>query len=172
MKNIPRKIYLQIGPNVWVDDFNDLEGFEITWCRDKIFNNDIEYVRKKNLTNFEKVKAFHEKFKMYIGKKAFDLPNGEYILGLELIQEEYAELHQAIIDDDETEVLDALGDLLFVVYGMLVRLGVNADQLFDIIWRANMKKEGGKIRSDGKLLKPEGWTPPQEEIRNKFLNNK
>jgi hypothetical protein len=50
MTNIPKTIYLQIGEDCPMDDgenFNDLS--EVSWCRDKIFENDIEYVLKDEL---------------------------------------------------------------------------------------------------------------------------
>jgi hypothetical protein len=44
MKNIPSKIFLQIGEDVDnQDDFRDLE--EVTWCEDMILDTDIEYTR-------------------------------------------------------------------------------------------------------------------------------
>lgn len=45
MKNIPEQIYLQIG-DIENSDFNELS--EVTWCKDKVHNTDIEYVRKKS----------------------------------------------------------------------------------------------------------------------------
>lgn len=46
MKNIPKKIYLQIGEdNGIIDDFNKLS--EVTWCEDKINDNDLEYILVK-----------------------------------------------------------------------------------------------------------------------------
>ena len=46
MKNIPDKIYLQIGDNTPKDvDFKDLD--DVTWCSEKIGENDIEYIRVK-----------------------------------------------------------------------------------------------------------------------------
>ena len=47
IKNIPNKIYLQVGDNVgWDVDFKELEDTgEVTWCSDKIENWDIEYIR-------------------------------------------------------------------------------------------------------------------------------
>lgn len=43
MKNIPNKIYLQIGSDTPKDvDFKDLD--EVTWCSERISENDIEYV--------------------------------------------------------------------------------------------------------------------------------
>ena len=43
MKNIPQKIYLQIGEDAEdVESFDDLS--DVTWCADNINQNDIEYV--------------------------------------------------------------------------------------------------------------------------------
>ena len=51
IKNIPDKIYLQVGDNVgWDVDFKELEDTgEVTWCSDKIENWDIEYIRASRL---------------------------------------------------------------------------------------------------------------------------
>ncbi len=44
MKNRPKKIYLQVGNDCQSDaDFSGLSG--VSWCNEKIHNNDIEYVR-------------------------------------------------------------------------------------------------------------------------------
>ena len=45
LKNVPNNIFLNIGyePEKG-DDFNDLG--EVTWCADKVNDNDIEYQRK------------------------------------------------------------------------------------------------------------------------------
>lgn len=47
MENVPEKIYLQIGENADINtnDFNELFNDAITWCPDKINENDIEFVR-------------------------------------------------------------------------------------------------------------------------------
>lgn len=45
MKNIPTRIYLQTGledNEETCDDFNKLDG--ISWCSDKIYSDDLEYV--------------------------------------------------------------------------------------------------------------------------------
>ena len=50
MKNIPKKIYLQIGENAditidkSINDFNELLISAITWSTDKTNDNDIEYI--------------------------------------------------------------------------------------------------------------------------------
>jgi hypothetical protein len=50
MKNIPYKIYLQIGENADDVDFNDL--YEITWADEPIFDTDIEYVNPELFLKF------------------------------------------------------------------------------------------------------------------------
>jgi hypothetical protein len=46
MKNIPKKIYLQIGDADEVtNDFDELYKGEITWADERINENDIEYKR-------------------------------------------------------------------------------------------------------------------------------
>lgn len=43
MKNVPEKIYLQIGEDCDAEDFDELTVGQISWCVDKIYKNDIEY---------------------------------------------------------------------------------------------------------------------------------
>lgn len=46
-KNVPNKIYLQIGDEVENDDdFFDL--YEITWATHRVFDSDLVYYRRKN----------------------------------------------------------------------------------------------------------------------------
>lgn len=64
---------------------------------------------------------------------------------------------------------DALTDALYFVMGSFVELGLDPVPLFEIVQRANMAKLGpdGKpiLRaSDNKVMKPEGWLPPEPEL--------
>jgi predicted HAD superfamily Cof-like phosphohydrolase len=67
-------------------------------------------------------------------------------------------------DYNAIETADALTDLMVVTVGMGLELGMPLDRLWDEVHRSNMAKVGpdGKVtyREDGKVLKPEGWTPP------------
>ena len=56
-----------------------------------------------------------------------------------------------------------LTDLIYAACGTLVQLGVDADAAFAAVHQANMAKQGGPVRSDGKLLKPLGWRPADME---------
>ena len=95
-------------------------------------------------TNFEKVVEFN---------KCFGLPHKEEPnhtvtkddpkltkLRLDLILEETRELQEAIENHDFTEVVDALADILYVVYGAGSSFGVNLDKAFDLVHESNMSK--------------------------------
>jgi predicted HAD superfamily Cof-like phosphohydrolase len=84
---------------------------------------------------------------------------------LNLIQEEGGELADAIIKQDKVETLDALIDIIVVTIGAIHSLGVDADGAWREVLHSNLAKidkDTGKVckREDGKVLKPEGWTPP------------
>lgn len=61
MKNLPEKIYLQIGEEADIDDnldFNELVG--VSWCSDKIEESDVEFVRSDIARNMAKEFAEQE----------------------------------------------------------------------------------------------------------------
>ena len=66
---------------------------------------------------------------------------------------------EAVPPGDLAPLAHELADLLYVTYGALDALGIDADAVFAEVHRANMAKLGGPRREDGKLLKPEGWQP-------------
>lgn len=72
-------------------------------------------------------------------------------------------LHRVLADKvkvDLVEAADALADIIYVVEGTNLEFGINGKQVFEEVHRSNMAKAGGKRRADGKVLKPDGWTPP------------
>ena len=115
-------------------------------------------------TNFELVEDFMEA----MGQEVNVIPTfpEEEIqrLRLDLIEEELDELHYAIDNKDMVEIADALGDLLYVVYGAGHAFGIDLDECFKEIHASNMSKLGpdGKPikREDGKVLKPDTFFPP------------
>jgi len=60
------------------------------------------------------------------------------------------------------ETADGLIDLLYVTIGSLLAMGIDMWPLWAEVQRANMAKLGGPV-VDGKLMKPEGWQPPDIE---------
>ena len=89
-----------------------------------------------------------------------------YKMYLDLIREETDELEEAILDNDKVEQLDALVDILVVTIGAIRAAGWDGAGAWEEVMRTNFAKIDpvtGKVRKreDGKVLKPEGWEPPQ-----------
>jgi predicted HAD superfamily Cof-like phosphohydrolase len=86
----------------------------------------------------------------------------QYQLYCNLIREEFNELVESTTKVDD---LDALIDILVVTIGAINSLGANGESAWQEVMRTNFAKidpETGKVRKreDGKVLKPDGWTPP------------
>lgn len=85
-------------------------------------------------------------------------------LYMALIMEEYKELIVAFGNRDMVEIADACADLKWVIEGLEHTLGIPQQAVWDEVARSNLAKisDNGKVlkRDDGKVLKPEGWTPP------------
>ena len=59
---------------------------------------------------------------------------------LKLIREEAKETEEAVKAKDFVETVDGLLDQLYVIYGMLARIGINADEAFALVHDNNMSK--------------------------------
>jgi predicted HAD superfamily Cof-like phosphohydrolase len=109
------------------------------------------------------VKDFHQAFGQRIGESP-ELPSKEERdLRKKLLAEEYSEYVVAEYKDDLIEIADALADIIYIACGTAVSYGIPLDRLFAEVHRSNMAKlVDGKVirRSDGKVQKPDGWTPP------------
>lgn len=86
-------------------------------------------------------------------------------LYLKLIHEEYSEFKDALADDDDAEQLDACFDMMWVIVGYMKARGWDCENAWDEGAKSNLSKIDpvtGKVirREDGKILKPEGWKPP------------
>ena len=82
-----------------------------------------------------------------------------------LIEEEYKEFVEAFNNNDEVEALDACMDMIWVILGFCYMKGYDVQGAWNEVARSNLSKIDpvtGKVkkREDGKVLKPEGWTPP------------
>jgi len=82
-----------------------------------------------------------------------------------LIKEEYKEFINADKAEDDTERLDACFDMIWVIIGYMISRGWNCEMAWDEGAKSNLSKidiQTGKVkkREDGKILKPDGWQPP------------
>ena len=109
----------------------------------------------------EMVRSFHVAFDLSRRDAPQAAPPHERALRQSLIREEFEEFVRASDADDLVGVADALADLLYVVYGAAVTYGIDIRPIFAEVHRSNMAKVGGRKNAAGKLLKPDGWQPPQ-----------
>ncbi len=119
------------------------------------------------IDNINKVKKFHEVFK--IGNRetpTADVGENEYTLRYNLIKEENEEYLEACKNCDLVEIADALGDQLYILFGTILRHGLQykIDDVFEEIQRSNMSKLNEKgypiFREDGKILKSNLYFKP------------
>ena len=93
-------------------------------------------------------------------------PNADqFNLYTRLIAEEVEELTEAVKANDKVEIFDALLDIIVVCIGAGHSAGLPMDAGWAEVVRSNMAKvdpDTGfvKKRTDGKIMKPPGWTPP------------
>jgi predicted HAD superfamily Cof-like phosphohydrolase len=86
----------------------------------------------------------------------------------ELIKEETAEFWEAEAASNDAEQLDACFDMIWVIVGYMKARGWDCEHAWDEGAKSNLSKidpvTGNVIRrEDGKILKPEGWKPPNFE---------
>jgi predicted HAD superfamily Cof-like phosphohydrolase len=121
-------------------------------------------VSTRFVTNFGKVREFHETFNVPNAPKPTLSTKEIQDLRVELIDEEFKELKDALEAGDIVEVADALTDILYVVYGAGLAFGIPLDECFEEVQRSNMSKlgEDGKpiYREDGKVLKGPNYFRP------------
>ena len=105
------------------------------------------------------VRSFHDAFKIPVSNDPVLLDLKSFARRVRLINEELSEYCKANADGDIVEIADALGDLLYVVFGTCVEHGLPMDEIFEQIHASNMAKIGGHKDSSGKLIKPENYRP-------------
>ena len=106
-----------------------------------------------------------EKFMRACDQTADTENRDQFNMYLGLIEEEAEELNQAILNKDKVEMLDALIDMLVVTIGAIHSAGFDAEGAWKEVMQTNfakIDKKTGKVikREDGKVHKPDGWTPP------------
>ena len=115
----------------------------------------------------DKVKQFHEVF--LIGNEEApisDVGSDTYLLRHRLMHEENEEYLEACQDNDLVEIADALGDLLYIWCGSVLKHGLQdvMSEVFEEIQRSNMSKldKVGKpiFREDGKVMKSDQYFKP------------
>lgn len=106
----------------------------------------------------ELVKEFHVVFGLAVSDFPRIPDDKDIELWKTLIKEEFEEFVRASDEKDLVGVADAIGDLLYVVYGASIIYGIDSSLIFNEVHRSNMSKVGtdGVVRrkDDGKIIKP------------------
>lgn len=94
---------------------------------------------------------------------------------IDLIREEVEELEAAVSVDDDVEILDAAADIMFTLYGLVAKAGLDShlDEVFYEVIRSNWTKyvENPVYDENGKVGKPDTYEPPRiKEIIERHRN--
>lgn len=113
------------------------------------------------------VRIFHEAFGIdNAPQPTANIPDSEIMLRHRLMHEENEEYLDAAKRGDLVEVADALGDMLYILCGTILKHGLEhkIEEVFEEIQRSNMSKldaNGRPIyREDGKVLKSDQYFRP------------
>ncbi len=113
------------------------------------------------------VAEFHDVFQIGNAAKMTLIEERDYLLRYNLIKEENEEYLQACQDGDLVEIADALGDQLYILFGTILKHGLQhkIEEVYDEIHRSNMSKldENGLpiFREDGKILNSTRYFRPE-----------
>lgn len=132
------------------------------------------------------VSMFHEVFGLPIADRPMLVDRDTRELRLNLLDEEYCEYRRAAQSNDLVEIADALADMIYIIAGTALIYGIPLEEVWDAVQVSNISKAGScefcegygvdednqpcdtcggngfRVirRMDGKILKPEGWQPP------------
>lgn len=142
----------------------------------------MQYTLKLEMpTPFEEVRQFNEVFAVPNDPNK-PYPEDVVLRRIRLITEEVVDelisnllklsyRHVTWTADERLEMLckitDDCVDSVVVILGTCFELGLPFDHVWQIVQRKNMEKfaKGVILDAGGKLQKPEGWTPPDDEIK-------
>lgn len=108
-----------------------------------------------------KVREFQKKMGFPSQDKPTEMKMKMLFKRIRLIAEEEFELIQAIDENNFMKMVDAYGDLLYVVIGFGATLGLPTQAIFDEVHRSNMTKVGMNEHMKGG--KGEGFEQPDLE---------
>lgn len=123
-----------------------------------------ELERRRAVDWCEQVGHFNRLMGAHIADRP-EIPTGDVQnLRFSLMAEEFREFVGAWCEMDLVGIADALADLIYVAIGCAQAYGIPLAAVFAEVHRSNLAKLGpdGKpnVRADGKIIKPEGWQPP------------
>lgn len=107
---------------------------------------------------FKDVKDFHDKYECYRGDTPSFPPHDVMMGRIARVREEISELYEAIEELDLRKIAAESIDVVYVIMGLFLAIGVDPRPLWDAIHEANMRKTGNG-KNGAKVMKPHDWTP-------------
>ena len=105
----------------------------------------------------EMVREFHKVMGVPEGDKPGPLKFEKFATRHRMLKEEYQEYKDA---KNIIEIIDAFGDMIYVIIGTMLVMGVDPDKVMEEIHKSNMTKKAENRASDGKILKDEDYVAP------------
>lgn len=130
-----------------------------------------------SLTNYGDVHLFHRKMKLPHPKTPQLLDTDTLDFRVKFMQEELREFILANDLGNLPLAADALIDLVYVVMGTAVMMGLPWQALWDAVQYANIRKEPATAENDERstrqhkldVVKPAGWQPPDiQAVLNRY----
>lgn len=117
------------------------------------------------MSNFQDVVKMYKKFGIAMSTEPRLLVNTEMDFRLNCLHEELMELANATLAKDLPETIDALIDLTVFAMGTAAVMGVNWQEHWVEVMRANNDKEVGRGKREYSvdLIKPVGWQEPNHK---------
>lgn len=123
-------------------------------------------------SNFQRVQEFHRAFGVPSAENPTEPTEILMDLRANLISEEFTEFLDAHylseygdpvseFKPNLIEIADAIGDMLYVIYGTADQYGLDADAIFAEVHRSNMSK----LDENGKPLFHDGLTGPKGKVK-------
>lgn len=116
------------------------------------------------MSAYTDVVAWHHAAGVPVAEHLTPLAPDRLALRLALLREEYLELVEALEAGDVAGAAKESADLITVALGTDAEQGIDSDMVWAAVHASNVAKLGldGAVRrrADGKILKPEGWQPP------------
>lgn len=111
------------------------------------------------------VSEFNKTYELTTRKTPSLVDKDEYVLSYNLMLEELDEYLVACKNEDLVEVADAVVDMMYILYGFILRHGLSTVifDMFEEVHKSNMSKlENGKVlkRTDGKIMKGSEYFKP------------
>ena len=125
---------------------------------------------------FKSVGVFRDKMKLPMSNNPHLLSPEETSYFARFIMEELSEYLRANEEQNLVGAADAIVDLVYVALGAAHAMGLPFEELFEVVHKANLKKEPANefcrsIRGNQyDVIKPIGWEAPEPEMENIIKN--